>query len=1031
MNKHFKKRDINWSECIQLTLNFMIENGLNDLKPGEMLSNKNGIWGRLSEIVFQEPFCQSNALFLSKNWERDRNGFRTSILSILNSKEKNDNGAVNCFQFRLSKTEWDDIQKFISKDKNKRQYFTSEFDHVISKTLQENGIKCWVYNNFNYFLKKTAFLWKGEFICRECKIKFLLTLSRNDDNKNFLVSWSKDIQHEIFVIPTKIKIKGEKRIRLGYELKSKGTTNYIAETNNLQKDSINKSNQVFRKIVSEFNHRHQLSKHFIIDAEASKNTFDKLLQNEDDNKITGYIQVINHNPFGIILQSDIQAKLWSIFREEYPVWHFDATGKIMVDLPRQNQILLFTLLARGPVDNQTRFRERISVADFLTTSTDGLSIEFFLKKIIDNFKGYCFFKLPKIIVTDFSWANINAILEACNNCKPIHYLNWSFKLIVEKNDLLRNIIPVKIYLCSTHLLKNVSDDFKKLLKNSDNIRLKRDFIFGFSFLQNSISLNEFNEVLIALYNIYNRKHKNDKLNDFLAFLKLKKSTKDINWLQNIANSDRSINDNFKSEEFFFPDQEIESYKIDSPFTAYFETILENEEKKIILENMNDVNKVKNEFFCPKLFGIIRKRLHVMPFWTGILIHASFKDFKTRLTNNSIESWFDYLKNDVLHENKRINIKRRCYPNEVAAPLYNIIKIKFEKFKSDFEKLFGKYDKIKTSPKDFEMWDFPEEKKRNKRRNSKSLIEYEDNISQKQISNMYNDCFQSREEEAVFIDEEDDCQKNYVDVPNLIFFNIRGIKISIQNVKNLLEAKCLNDTQFYYEIMSKETKRRNSDSVIFDGNNGKNSIERVSKCFLVSDSQKANDYFENEKIEVNGLKNFIKFLKSPEKKDNQYAHFFNENEKITKEEKNDSFYEKIKNKSFEIFENISATVFEKMSNVVNQVVEMNEIKKGIKGSSTPKDNNSFVLDEIENIQSSRNSNNLIEAYNEIDLLNNKINLMSEENIQKVSLLQNDFQELKNAFDNRQKEKEILIKEFQENEEILLQENKNIKESLSEL
>ena len=414
----------------------------------------------------------------------------------------------------------------------------------------------------------------------------------------------------------------------------------------------------------------------------------------------------------------------------------------MVNLPKQKQILLFTLLARGPLDKQTRNREKIPVADFLTTSDDSLSIEIYLKKIIDNFKGYCYFKLPKIIVTDFSWANINALLKAFNNCKPIHYLNWSFKLIVQNNETLRNIIPVKVYLCSAHLLKNVSDDFNKMVKNSEKVGLKRDFIFGFSFLQNSISLDEFNQVLIALFNIYNRKFKNENLDDFLAFLKMKKNTKDIDWLQSVASSDYSSNDSSKSDAYFFPDQKIVSYKEDSPFTAYFEEIFKNEKKKILKEEKKVTVKVRNEYFCPKVFEIIKKRLHVMPFWTGILINNSFNVSKTRLSNNAIESWFDFLKNDILRENKRINIKRRCFPNEVATPLYNIIKLKFQKFKPEFDLKFEKYKKIQTEPKDVEMWDFPGQNYRYTRPNSRSLIELEDELSKKTINNMFNDCFEN-------------------------------------------------------------------------------------------------------------------------------------------------------------------------------------------------------------------------------------------------------------------------------------------------
>ena len=234
MNRISSSRDINWSDVIRQTADFMIKNNLNDLVIGEKISNKNGVWGRLSEIVFKKSFCQANALYLSKNWERDRNCYRNSVLNILKNKDKIRNGSLNCIQFNFTEFEWTEVQKFVSQDSKERKYFKSEFDVVLSKKLQQNGVKCWVYCNFNYFLRKTNLVWKGEFICRECKIKFFPIMSRSDVCKNLIVTWYREIEHETAVIPPKRRITGEERKQFGYQLKSKGVTNYIAESSNFE-----------------------------------------------------------------------------------------------------------------------------------------------------------------------------------------------------------------------------------------------------------------------------------------------------------------------------------------------------------------------------------------------------------------------------------------------------------------------------------------------------------------------------------------------------------------------------------------------------------------------------------------------------------------------------------------------------------------------------------------------------------------------------------------------------------------------------
>ena len=230
MDQNLKNQETNWSDLIQFTVNFMIENNLNDLTIGENISNENGVWGRLSVSFYKEPFTRARAFYLSQNWMRDRNGFSSSVLNILKNRDKKDIGAVNCIQINFTETEWNEVQIFVLTDSNGRKYFKSDFDRVLSIKLQKNGIKCWLYCNYNYFMKKkTHILWKGQFLCRECKIKFIIVVLKNDEKKNFLVSWNQIIEHVSPVIPPNKRITSEERKKLGYELKSKGTTNYIAE----------------------------------------------------------------------------------------------------------------------------------------------------------------------------------------------------------------------------------------------------------------------------------------------------------------------------------------------------------------------------------------------------------------------------------------------------------------------------------------------------------------------------------------------------------------------------------------------------------------------------------------------------------------------------------------------------------------------------------------------------------------------------------------------------------------------------------
>ena len=62
-------------------------------------------------------------------------------------------------------------------------------------------------------------------------------------------------------------------------------------------------------MVSEFNHRYQLADNFCIDAQATKFCLNYRLKQTEERKISGYVQTISQDPFGVVLTSDIQVKI--------------------------------------------------------------------------------------------------------------------------------------------------------------------------------------------------------------------------------------------------------------------------------------------------------------------------------------------------------------------------------------------------------------------------------------------------------------------------------------------------------------------------------------------------------------------------------------------------------------------------------------------------------------------------------------------------------------------------------------------------
>ena len=57
---------------------------------------------------------------------------------------------------------------------------------------------------------------------------------------------------------------------------------------------------------------------------------------------------------------------------------------------------------------------------------------------------------------------------------------------------------------------------------------------------------------------------------------------------------------------------------------------------------------KNPYFSPTLFEFIRKRLYLMPMWSGVMI-SGLKIHRRRLSNNPVESYFHHLKINILRK----------------------------------------------------------------------------------------------------------------------------------------------------------------------------------------------------------------------------------------------------------------------------------------------------------------------------------------------------------------------------------------------
>ena len=200
----------------------------------------------------------------------------------------------------------------------------------------------------------------------------------------------------------------------------------------------------------------------------------------------------------MIMKIKIKINMWNIIKQRHPVIFFDATGGLMKPIKNQKKPLLYSLAMH---DNETQ--TIIPLAEFFTTSQTGNCIGKYLDSIRDILFVNRSESNPSIIVTDFSWAMINAVLDSFNRCDILVYLNWCFERIVNnsKKDNFRSLI----YLCATHFIKLFNDDIRKS-NQTINLKVRRTFIFCVTLLQNSTSFNDFERLLIEIYNLFNQKY---------------------------------------------------------------------------------------------------------------------------------------------------------------------------------------------------------------------------------------------------------------------------------------------------------------------------------------------------------------------------------------------------------------------------------------------------------------------------------------------------------------------------------------------
>ena len=121
--------------------------------------------------------------------------------------------------------------------------------------------------------------------------------------------------------------------------------------------------------------------------------------------------------------------------------------------------------------------------------------------------------VASIVVTDNSAALIKSVCETFNHCSITIYINWTYDVLIKKSekDSIKSCMKTYLILCQSHF-------FKILLKNAMILKVepriwksRNNFFFGFTLLQNSNLIEEFNEIFRSYYLIFNKEFMDEEL----------------------------------------------------------------------------------------------------------------------------------------------------------------------------------------------------------------------------------------------------------------------------------------------------------------------------------------------------------------------------------------------------------------------------------------------------------------------------------------------------------------------------------------
>lgn len=527
----------------------------------------------------------------------------------------------NVSQIEIPLNEWNDI--YVEKSNS---LDSSTYTGVISKILMEHTgclIKIKGYDSNKSQITIRAYCGHksldGEIKCKAYKLKN----RTNDKNVFDLFSSIDPIYHPFKRYPhisranrsdLKKKLLFKTVEALSEELFETQDTEFAEKHNTIKTSS---TDDVLRKMKSEA----------LQEQDNEKDDFQDLYVEslKQINKPDRFIQRLSANPFYVICYSKMQTNLFKSkiksLKTEKVILYIDATGGIIrPPNPKSKTIYYYALIF--PI----KFSDRdpnspFPLSDFVSASHSHETIGEWLRAVKKNLEREVS-RRPLIdgIVTDFSFAQINALVEVFNGVDVVEYLKICYSKM--KNEKEKEHFTY-IFLCCSHLMKNITNDINKYFPiNSKSTKFLKEIISSIFILKTYVDIqNVFSNLIVLL------KSKFINSDTELCMLKLTEIIKNHN-IETFDDINETVLETDEIIDVIFVDKYNKTIYEQSPFYLDFVNITNS----YVFDG--DSRDKLNALFCIEFLEMfLKKYITFLPMWGGCFT------FGKRKSNSHVENYF--------------------------------------------------------------------------------------------------------------------------------------------------------------------------------------------------------------------------------------------------------------------------------------------------------------------------------------------------------------------------------------------------------